>query len=85
LQERDDLRGLLGSYRHRASANGLAEDAALEDKYQAAHTVLWSAPCDLRQARALVAEYQRAVRVAVGADTSAEPSSSASLTPRERP
>ena len=73
LQEREDLRGLLGSYRHRAGAHGLAEDAALDDRFQAAHDVLWTAPCDLPAARRLVAEYQRAVRLAVGADVAVEP------------
>ena len=73
LQEREDLRGLLGAYRKRASSKGLAEDAALDDRYRAAHEMLWSAPCDLRAARTLVAAYQSAVRVAVGADTAVEP------------
>ena len=44
--------GLLGSYRHRAAAHGLAEDAALEDRFRAAHDVFWSALCDLTTARA---------------------------------
>jgi hypothetical protein len=74
LQEREDLRGLLGAYHHRAAAKGLAEDVALDDLYQPAHEVLWSAPCDLEVARTLVGEYQRAVRAAVGADTTPEPS-----------
>ena len=73
LQEREDLRGLLGAYHDRAASKGLAEDAALEDRYRPAHEALWSAPCDLTIARSLVAEYQHAVRVAVGADTVPEP------------
>ena len=73
LQEREDLRGLLGSYRQRAAEKGLGEDAPLEDQYRAAHDVLWTAPCDLASARLLVAEYQRAVRVAVGAEVVVEP------------
>jgi hypothetical protein len=73
LQEREDLRGLLGSYRHRVAAHGLAEDAALDDRFQAARAVLYVAPCDLREARRLVAEYQHAVRLAVGADVAVEP------------
>jgi len=51
----------------------MAEDGALGDRFRAAHEVLWTAPCDLPAARRLVAEYQRAVRVAVGADVAAEP------------
>jgi len=73
LEEREDLRGLLGAYRKRAAANGLAEDLALADHYQAAHDVLWSAPCDLATARTLVGHYQHAVRVAVGAERVVEP------------
>jgi hypothetical protein len=73
LQAREDLRGLLGAYRHRATDAGLAEDLPLSDRYRAAHDVLWSAPCDLETARRLVAEYQNAVRVAVGAERVVEP------------
>jgi hypothetical protein len=73
LQEREDLRGLLGAYRHQAAAYGLAEDAALEDRFQAAYAVLYAAPCDTGEARRLVAEYQRAVRLAVGSDVAVEP------------
>jgi hypothetical protein len=73
LTERGDLRGLLGAYRDRAARNGLAEDAALCERYDAARDVLWSAPCDLPTARTLVLEYQTAVRRAVGADTAVEP------------
>jgi hypothetical protein len=73
LAERDDLRGLLGAYRTRALRTGLAEDAALGDRYQAAHDALWTAPCDLETASTLVMQYQRAVRVAVGAERIVEP------------
>ncbi len=84
LQEREDLRGLLGSYRHQAAAHGLAEDAALGDRYQAAHDVCFSAPCDLPAARRLVAVYQHAVRVAVGADEAVEPGAGDVAATRER-
>jgi hypothetical protein len=83
LQERADLRGLLGSYRQRAAASGLAEDAPLQDRFQAAHDVLWTAPCDLSAARALVAEYQHAVRLAVGADVAVEPGVDDAIATRE--
>lgn len=73
LSERDDLRGLLGAYRHRAGDNALGEDAALQNRFQAAHDVLYSAPCDLVAARRLVREYQDGVRLAVGADIAIEP------------
>jgi hypothetical protein len=74
LEARDDLRGLVGAYRTRAARSGLAEDAALGDAYQAAHDVLWVAPCDLDRAKELVDHYQRAVRIAVGAEHAVEPS-----------
>jgi hypothetical protein len=64
---------LLGAYRQRAAAHGLAEDVALEDRFRAAKDALWSAPCDLAKARKLVAVYQRDVRLAVGADAAGEP------------
>lgn len=73
LTERDDLRGLLGAYRHRVGDKALGEDAALQDRFQAAHDVLYSAPCDLTVARRLVREYQDRVRLAVGADIATEP------------
>jgi hypothetical protein len=73
LHTRDDLRGLLGAYRTRASRSGLAEDAVLTESFRVAHDVLWSAPCDLDEATKLVERYQRAVRSAVGAEHLAEP------------
>jgi hypothetical protein len=73
LQEREDLRGLLGAYHHRMREKGLSEDAALDDRYKAAHAVLYSAPCDLAAARDLVREYQEGIRLAVGADVAVEP------------
>jgi hypothetical protein len=84
LEEREDLRGLLGSYRHRAAAHGLAEDAALDDRFQAARAVLYVAPCDLREARRLVAEYQHAVRMAVGADVAVESGAGDTIASKER-
>ncbi len=72
LEERDDLRGLLGAYRTRAARSGLAEDPQLADAYEAARDLLWSAPCNLPLARQRVEEYQHAVRLAVGADPPVE-------------
>lgn len=72
LQEREDLRGLLGAYRTRAFERGLAENVELAAQYRRAHDQLWSAPCDLVTARALVTDYQTAVRVALGAAHSDE-------------
>jgi hypothetical protein len=72
LQEREDLRGLLGAYRTRAFERGLAENVDLAEQHRRAHDLLWSAPCDLVAARALVTDYQTAVRVALGAADSGE-------------
>lgn len=61
LRERDELRGRLGAYRAKAAAQGRVEDLALEQLYQRARDLLWSAPCDLAIAAAAVAEFQNAV------------------------
>jgi len=59
--ERAELRGRLGAYRAKAATLGRIEDLALEQLYQRARDLLWSAPCDLAIAAAAVAEYQSAV------------------------
>jgi len=60
-RERAELRGRLGAYRAKAAALGRIEDLGLEQLYQRARDLLWSAPCDLAIAAAAVAEYQSAV------------------------
>jgi hypothetical protein len=72
LATRDELRGLLGAYRTRAARSGQAEDPVLTVAYEAARDLLWSAPCDLVDARRRVEEYQHAVRVAVGVEQDQE-------------
>lgn len=67
LDERAELRGLAEAYRAKAAGAGRAEDAVLEGAFEAARAVLWSAPCDLVGARALVTAYQQAVLAAAGA------------------
>ncbi|MBE1532585.1 hypothetical protein [Actinomadura algeriensis] len=62
LERRAELRGRLDAYRAKAARLGLAEDERLGELYEAARDVLWTAPCDLRRATALLAEYQRTVR-----------------------
>ncbi|QFG27144.1 hypothetical protein F7P10_18600 [Actinomadura sp. WMMB 499] len=62
LERRAELRGRLDAYRAKAARLGLAEDERLCALYEEARDVLWTAPCDLRRATALLAEYQRAVR-----------------------
>ncbi len=66
LEARNELRGRLDAYRAKARAHGLSEDIELHQLDEAATVVLYSAPCDLRQAEALVAAYQHAVRSAAG-------------------
>jgi hypothetical protein len=67
LTERAELRGLAEAYQAKAAAAGLAEDPAIGERFAALRSLLWRAPCDLAAARPLVAEYGRAVQVAVGA------------------
>jgi hypothetical protein len=64
LARRSDLRGLLGAYRDRAQRSGLGENDALAAQYEAARTVLYSAPCDIAAAEHLVAGYQQSVLAA---------------------
>ncbi|MFB4304685.1 hypothetical protein ACA511_01065 [Actinomadura sp. GTD37] len=62
LDRRGELRGRLEAYRAKAARLGLAEDARLTELYGEAREVLWTAPCDLRRATAVLAEFQRAIR-----------------------
>jgi hypothetical protein len=61
ISRRDELRGLLGAYRAKAARLGAAEDSALAERYDRAHGLLWTAPCDLAAAADAVTGYQRAV------------------------
>jgi hypothetical protein len=65
LDDRDDLRGLLQSFRDKAAAHGLGESAELEPVYRQAESLLWAAPCDLVAARPLVERYVAAVNAAI--------------------
>ena len=65
LDDRDDLRGLLQSFRDKAAAHGLGEDAELEPVYREAESLLWAAPCDLAAARPLVDRYVAAVNAKI--------------------
>jgi hypothetical protein len=60
LAVRAELRGRLDAYRARVARHGLADDAFLGERYDAARRMLWSAPCDLRAAERAVLRYQRA-------------------------
>lgn len=59
--QRNEMRGLLDSYRAMAGGIGAAENAELEAIYEQAKALLWSAPCDLEAATAAVNGYQQAV------------------------
>jgi hypothetical protein len=61
LATRDELRGRLDAYRAKAQALGRAEDLELDRLYVGARGVLYSAPCDLVEADALVTAYQRSI------------------------
>ncbi len=59
---RDELRGRLDALRAKALAMGRGEDPQLDRIHDEALDVLFSAPCDVRRAEDLVAEFQQALR-----------------------
>ncbi len=61
LTRRDEMRGLVQSFRDKAASTGGAEDEAIAPLYRAAADLLWSAPCDLDAAGATVQRYIDAV------------------------
>jgi serine/threonine protein kinase len=61
LVRRNDLRGLLRSYRAKAVAAGRAEDLTLRRLYEEACDALYCAPCDLVSAEAKAQAYIEAV------------------------
>ena len=61
LAKREELRGLLDAYQAKAVRLGAAEDTELAMRYQQAHDLLWTAPCDLAVAAAAVTHYQRGI------------------------
>ena len=60
LHRRNELRGLLDAFRAKAAASGGDEDGRLARLYAQAKDILYSAPCDLPAAEALVQEYMGA-------------------------
>jgi hypothetical protein len=58
LAERNELRGRLDGYRAKALRRGLGENSDLTPLAEAAHTALYTAPCDLDAARRAVDAYQ---------------------------
>jgi hypothetical protein len=61
LARRAELRGRLDAYRAKAAQTGFAEHADLSTRYQRAHDLLFTAPCDLRQSTQAVYAYQQAL------------------------
>ena len=61
LERRDELRGLLGAYRAKAGAVGLAENDEIDALWRAAQDVLYEAPCNVEEAELRVTALQRAI------------------------
>jgi len=58
LDTRDELRGRLTAFQAKAIGLGLAENIGLDQRFQAAVDELYSAPCSLERAEALVSAYR---------------------------
>lgn len=65
LGRRNELRGLLDAYRAKAAASGGGEDGGLTRLHAAAEDVLYTAPCDLDRAEALMRDYVVAVNAMI--------------------
>lgn len=61
LARRDELRGRLDAYQARSFRLGYAERADITGLYDAAHELLWTAPCDLRKATVALNVYLKAL------------------------
>jgi len=61
LGHRDELRGLLDAYKAKAARLGVGENPDLAARYEQAHDLLWTAPCEPAAAEAAVARYQQAI------------------------
>lgn len=61
MERRNELRGLLGAYRAKASAVGLAENNEIDALWRAAHDELYEAPSDVEEAQRRVTALQRAI------------------------
>jgi hypothetical protein len=68
LVTRNELRGRLDAYRAKALRRGLGEDSRLSPLADAAHTQLYTAPCDLDAARVAVNAYQDALTATIARD-----------------
>ncbi|MFI5892321.1 hypothetical protein ACIA5D_19660 [Actinoplanes sp. NPDC051513] len=68
LDTRNELRGRLDAYRAKGLRRGLGEDSQLTPLADAAHTALYTAPCDLDAARVAVNAYQDALTATIARD-----------------
>jgi hypothetical protein len=59
LDRREELRGRLDAYRAKAASKGVVEHPELTNRYDEAHRVLFTAPCDLRAGTRAVLAYQQ--------------------------
>jgi hypothetical protein len=59
IARRDELRGRLDAYRAKAARKGLGEHSGLSARYDDAHALLFTAPCDLRAATRAMVAYQQ--------------------------
>jgi chromosome segregation ATPase len=66
LSRRGELRALLDAYQVKAARLGAAEDPTLTSRYDLAHDLLWTAPCDLAAAAGAVTHYQEAIVALAG-------------------
>jgi hypothetical protein len=62
LDRREELRGRLKVLLAQAVRLGIAEHDEVRERYAEAHRLLWSKPCDLREATTAVGAYQRSVK-----------------------
>lgn len=62
LDRRAELRGRLEAYQVKAARLGHAEDQALADLHTEAHTLLFTAPCDLAAATRALNHYRQAIQ-----------------------
>ncbi|MFI9046561.1 hypothetical protein [Streptomyces sp. NPDC053427] len=65
LAVRAELRGRLDAYKAKVARHGMTGDPLLQERYDAARRMLWSAPCDLRAAEQAVWRYQQAAAEAL--------------------
>jgi hypothetical protein len=66
IARRDELRGRIEAYRAKANASGLAENESLDPLFEQAHTLLFTAPCDLRASTRAVHAYQTTLASLLG-------------------